>query len=296
MLRKVLIAPPSASPEEKRKSQRERAVRFGVEALEGQGENLSFPSGWPTKLSDYGDPVNLKYPLIPDARARNARARFKQFASSYRRVASRRIVHTRIVRKLLSIGAKPSYNPEDPLDRLLPSDLKARLQRKSSRVGGKAMQDKIEINKVELVEGEELMELVDKVYKALAQNKAKTDKSLGLRGIFKDYIITRDAESGQFFQMAITRKGEHLELGEPVQVRQIYVPVAAPKSEGEEKVEKLESQLELRELAGISVILESGKLTPGSVEALELIAKAADSAAASQFIDPPKEDLWAGVL
>lgn len=122
------VPSPGSPNDEKRRAQRQRSREFGIEALEGKGENLSFPSGFPRSLNDYGDPVNLKFPLAPDARARNARARFKQFADTYSRVASRRVVHTRIVRRLLSIGAKPSFNESDPLDRLLPTDVKRRLR------------------------------------------------------------------------------------------------------------------------------------------------------------------------
>lgn len=126
-LGKGLVPPASASPEEKRAAQKERAAKFGVEALEGKGERLTYPAGYPTKLNDYGDPVNLMYPLVPDGRARNARARFKQFAKNYSKTASKRIVHERIVRRLLAIGAKPSYNPKDPLDKLLPEDLRSKM-------------------------------------------------------------------------------------------------------------------------------------------------------------------------
>jgi hypothetical protein len=69
------------------------------------------------------------YPLKPDARARNARARFKQNADTYSKQQSKAIVHERIVRRLIAIGAEPSYNPDDPLDKLLPSDLKDKLSK-----------------------------------------------------------------------------------------------------------------------------------------------------------------------
>lgn len=131
----------NASSEEKRMAQRARAREYGIEALENKGENLSYPAGSPTVLSLYGDPVNLKYPLgrtdnkIDLGRANNARARFKQQYQTYGRAQSRRVVHTRIVKAQLSAGASPSYNPDDPLDRLLPQDLKNRLQRSDKVIG-----------------------------------------------------------------------------------------------------------------------------------------------------------------
>jgi len=127
-----------ASNEDKRKAQRERSRAFGIEALEGKGENLSFPKGFPTKLSDYGDPVNLKYPLAPDARARAARAYFKRFAGEYKRTSSKRVVHTRIVERLLAIGAKPSFNNSDPLDKLLPAGLVRRMKEAARQAARKA--------------------------------------------------------------------------------------------------------------------------------------------------------------
>ena len=122
-----------ASTEEKRAAQKRRAAQFGIEALEGKGERLTFGAGLPTQVSDYGDPVNLKFPLVPPGRARNARARFKQFAGTYERESSKRIVHTRIVERLLTIGASPSLNESDPLDAMLPRALKDRMKERARK-------------------------------------------------------------------------------------------------------------------------------------------------------------------
>lgn len=130
LIEKQAVPPRTASIEEKRKAQKERSKRSGIEALEGKGERLSFPPGFPTDLRLYGDSCNLLFPLSPDGRARNARARFKQFADRiYEKTKSKRIVHTRIVKRLIAIGAKPSFDPKDKLDALLPSDLKDQLQK-----------------------------------------------------------------------------------------------------------------------------------------------------------------------
>lgn len=96
-----------------------RSSTFGIEVLES-GSALTFPKGFPMKLGLYADPVNLKYPVETVARARNARVRFKQFAANYKQDTSKKVVHTRIVKAELGHGVKPSYDPEDALDKMLP--------------------------------------------------------------------------------------------------------------------------------------------------------------------------------
>lgn len=119
-----------ASAEEKREAQKERSEKYHIEVLENEGERLSFSKGMPTSETLYGDPVNLKFPLEPETRARNARARFKQFADTYELQKSKEVVHERIVKRLLDIGANPSFDPNDPLDKLLSSSLKEKLQKR----------------------------------------------------------------------------------------------------------------------------------------------------------------------
>jgi hypothetical protein len=126
-LQKQTVPPPDASTEDKRKAQKARSKRFGIEALE-DNVRLSFPSDGPTKLSEYGDPVNLKFFLDTPGRARNGRVRFKQFAAAYSQTKSKAVVHERIVRAELKHGVKPSFDENDPLDKLLPTGLKDRLK------------------------------------------------------------------------------------------------------------------------------------------------------------------------
>lgn len=136
------VPPTDASTEDKREAQKVRAKEFGIEALEGKGERLAFPAGYPKDLKMYGDPVNLMYPLDPAGRARNARARFKQFAGDgYKEDASKRIVHSRIIRRLLELGAKPSFDEDDPLDKLLPQDLQDKLQEQEGAKDQKQARD-----------------------------------------------------------------------------------------------------------------------------------------------------------
>lgn len=134
--------------EELRQLRRARSERFGIEIV--SGGSLTYPSGYPTRLEDYGDPVNLKYPIAPPDRARNARARFKQAADeTYDNRRSKAVIHERIVARLLEIGAKPSIDLSDPLDRLLPNELikrieKARGDSRTKGIGMETVQIKID--------------------------------------------------------------------------------------------------------------------------------------------------------
>lgn len=122
-----------ASEEDKRAAQKGRAEQFGIEPLEGKGENLSFPAGDPTDLDLYGDPVNLKYPMADAAQAANARVRFKQNAGTYSKDSSKKVVHNRIVKRELALGISPSFDENDPLDAMLDQDLKDQMQKSQAQ-------------------------------------------------------------------------------------------------------------------------------------------------------------------
>ena len=93
---------------------------------------MSFQADEPTDLRLYGDPVNLKFPGDTKEKAANARVRFKQFAETYDEDASKAVVHERIVRRELAEGIEPGFDPDDPLDALLPQDLKDELEELNS--------------------------------------------------------------------------------------------------------------------------------------------------------------------
>lgn len=114
------------SREELQQAREERSREYGIEVLDDGA--LTYPSGFPTELDQYGDPVNLKYPTDTKDRAANARVRFKQNADAYSQEESKRVVHTRIVEAELSHGIKPSYDPDDELDGLLPDALVTRIE------------------------------------------------------------------------------------------------------------------------------------------------------------------------
>ena len=123
-----------ATTEAKEKAHQARSRQYGIEMH--NDASMSYPAGAPTTERLYADPANLKYPMAyegassPDpARTRNALARFKQNYQTYSEKASRARVYERIVRAAMSLGIDVSYDANDPVDQLLPGDLKTRLQK-----------------------------------------------------------------------------------------------------------------------------------------------------------------------
>lgn len=155
------VPPEDATPEKKREAQKKRAAKYGIEALEGKGERLTYPKGKATRESLYGDPVNLGFPFASDSNkldvklANNARTRFKQFADRYEKQKSKKVVHNRIVAAQLKAGASPGFDPDDPLDKLLSADLKKKLQKPVERT--------VDDNSNERLESEDMGKLEEKV-------------------------------------------------------------------------------------------------------------------------------------
>lgn len=134
-------APLDDAEDEVNEERREaRSKKFGIEEIEDAP--LIFQKNDPRKLSDYGDPVNLKFPIENLAKALKARVRFKQFADTiYSKKSSRKVIHNRIVKRELSLGIKPIFDPEDNLDDLL--DLSLRDKLKTINKGGGSMKKKL---------------------------------------------------------------------------------------------------------------------------------------------------------
>ena len=115
---KALVPTDEMTRMELRESQEERSKEFGIEIVEGSA--LAFPKDFPTELAKYGDPVNLKFPIDTEERAKNARVRFKQFASQiYASADSLQKVHSRIIAAELEFGVKVALDMNDPLDLLV---------------------------------------------------------------------------------------------------------------------------------------------------------------------------------
>jgi cation transport regulator ChaB len=63
--------------EEDLRAAKARSARYGIAFKPGKG-NLTAPKDFPSDPGQYGDPVNLKYPLTPEERVRAAVAYFNQ--------------------------------------------------------------------------------------------------------------------------------------------------------------------------------------------------------------------------
>jgi HK97 family phage prohead protease len=129
---KAGVSPTADMSEEELKAALEgRSKEYGIEIL--KDASLTFPSDYPTDLSKYADPVNLKYPVDTVERANDARARFKQSANEYSKDESKAAVHNRIVSAQLELGADPSYDEKDPLDAMLSQELKDKLSKLNAK-------------------------------------------------------------------------------------------------------------------------------------------------------------------
>lgn len=124
------------------------------------------------------------------------------------------------------------------------------------------------VEKVDLVEGEELMDLAKKVMVAITQNKGKTKRSLGLLGIFKDHIVVRDFEDGKLFRMEMKRDDDgNVLLDGMDEVKQTFSPVKprpSTKAEG--------GPLTVLTLDSLDVVLEGEELTEDSLEMIKAAA------------------------
>lgn len=122
-----------ATNEDKQGALIERSESYGIEARDDA--NLTYPADYPTKESAYSDPVNLMYPAADASnkadpgRIRNAISRFKQNHEEYKQDTSRARIYERIVRAALDNDIEVSFDSNDPVDALLPADLKEDLQK-----------------------------------------------------------------------------------------------------------------------------------------------------------------------
>lgn len=92
----------------------------------------------------------------------------------------------------------------------------------------------MEIAKVDLKDGEELMDFVNQIRESLTQHGQQTNKSLFLHGIYKGFVIVKDRESGLLFKLEVGRDDQGtLKLGEATPVRQAFVPLSTQKTESE---------------------------------------------------------------
>jgi len=115
--------------EKLRQVQRERAQKYGIEPKEGG--HLTKPSEYENIPEDqFADPVNWRYPVDRE-HVRAALTYFNQAdnrrAGGYTHEEAVKIM-TKIIQAALNAGVEVSYQPEDPVYRDLPQDLKAKLK------------------------------------------------------------------------------------------------------------------------------------------------------------------------
>jgi len=159
------------------------------------------------------------------------------------------------------------------------------------------MDNKVEIEKVDLQDGEELMDYVGKVHsavEALAQVPAPWDKKqkiakYWLKGIFNGNVVVRERESGKFYRMPLSRsdKGE-IKIGPgSEEVRTAFVTVSAKmaKAEGEDPADP-----RLVELPALTLVAKGNSLTEESINVLNEIVKAQeDGSPETQYVDVKQE-------
>lgn len=115
------------------KAREECSRKYGIESLSG---DIAMIQNAPTEESLYGDPVNVKYILgkaddkIDVDLIKSAMIEFKKDHTNYINDESKARIYERIVRAALSQKIDVKYNSEDPLDNLLPNELKDRLSKK----------------------------------------------------------------------------------------------------------------------------------------------------------------------
>lgn len=97
----------------------------------------------------------------------------------------------------------------------------------------------VEVHKLQLREGEELMDFVWAMMDAVQTNRViLADGSLDawLEGIFEDHVIVRDGNTGRTFQANFTRSADgEIVFEEPFEVRAVFVPVNAPEEDAVER-------------------------------------------------------------
>ena len=103
-----------------------REEKYGIKFREGEG-HLTPPEGYPQNEEDYGDPVNYRYPLVPQDRCQNALARWGQFREEYTQ-PERNVIYQRIVQRALCYGIEVKYQSDLAEAKALPESVKKQLE------------------------------------------------------------------------------------------------------------------------------------------------------------------------
>lgn len=171
------------------------------------------------------------------------------------------------------------------------------------------MDKTVEIAKVDLREGEELMEFVGKVHTAvegLATVPAPWDKKqkiakYWLKGIFNGNVVVRERDTGKFYRMPLSRseKGD-LKIGpSKEEVRTAFVPVSSNvgKADGDNPDDP-----RLVELPALTLVAKGDQLTEESIGLLNEIVKGTEEedaeptyvAVAEEVAEEAAKSLWDG--
>ena len=114
----------------------------------------------------------------------------------------------------------------------------------------------IPVSKLALREGEDLWDFAWMMMDAVQTNRIiLADGSLDawLQGIYEDYVIVQDGNTGKMFKADFTRNADgEIEFSEPVEVRMEWVPVAAS-AESEDEVERAVAKRAPQELDIVDV-------------------------------------------
>lgn len=89
----------------------------------------------------------------------------------------------------------------------------------------------VQIQKLRLMPGEELMDFINAMWTAVSTNRVVlADGSLDaiLQGIFDDHVIVMDGNTGRLFMAQFSRDGKgEITFSEPSQVRMTFEPVTS---------------------------------------------------------------------
>ena len=95
----------------------------------------------------------------------------------------------------------------------------------------------VRVRKFELREGEEVWQFVDAMWQAVQTNRitlAGGSLDAWLKGIYEDYVIVEDFNTGRLFKTPFTRAEDgEIAFGEAVEVRMEFVPVPVATADGE---------------------------------------------------------------
>ncbi len=172
---------------------------------------------------------------------------------------------------------------------------------------------RVELAKVDLREGEELMDFVDKVHAVvakLAQVPAPWDKKqkvskYWLRGIFNGSVVVRERETDKFFRMPLSRndKGDITVGPAKEEVKRAFVPVGSNVA----KADRDPEDPRLVELPALTLVAKGDGLTEESINVLnEIVKEQEEGTPVSEFVSveveeaPPTEakkpGLWDSVV